>query len=93
NLIVSRLWEQLGDTRRAYAAVQRRRSGPVMNLFGATYLREEARLAAAAGDVNAAIHIYRRYVTVRAEPEPSMLPDLEAAKRELARLEKAAGGK
>ena len=93
NLIVSRLWEQLGDTRRAYAAVQRRRSGPGMNRFGATYLREEARLAAAAGDVNAAIHIYRRYVTVRAEPEPSMLPDLEAAKRELARLEKAAGGK
>jgi hypothetical protein len=51
------------------------------------------RLAALTGDVNAAIRAYQHYVRVRAEPEPSMLPDLEAAKRELARLEKAAGGK
>ena len=93
NLIVARLWEQLGDTRQAYAAVQRRRSGPVINLFGATYVREEARLAAATGDVNAAIRAYQRYVRMRAEPEPSMLADLEAAKRELARLEKTAAGK
>ena len=93
NLIVARLWERLGDPQRAYAATLRWHSGPGLEPFGATALRESARLAAEAGRTDEAIRLYRRYVRVRAAPEPSMLPDLAAARRELARLEQQAGGK
>ena len=93
NLVVARLWEALGDPQRAFAAAQRRPSGPEREPFGTTFLREAARLAAASGQVDAAIGYYRRYVAARAEPEPSMRPDLDAAKRELARLEAMNPGK
>jgi hypothetical protein len=93
NLIVARLWERLGDVRRAYAATQRVRITATPQPFAASYQRERARLAAASGDVNGAIRAYRHYVAERARPEPALVADLEAAKRELARLEKQAGGR
>jgi hypothetical protein len=93
NLIAAGLWEQLGDSRRAFAATQRLRMGPGFYPFGSTFIREGARLAAASGDADAAIQLYRRYIAIRDDPEPSMRSDVEAARHELARLETQSSGK
>jgi eukaryotic-like serine/threonine-protein kinase len=93
NLIVARLWERLGDTRRAYDATKRFQYTTGLPPYQLTYDRERARLAAALGEREDAIHRYRLYVTARARPEPALATDVEHAKRELARLEKLQGGK
>ena len=93
NPVVARLWERLGDVRHAYAASQRFRYNANLMAYFATSIRERARLAAAAGDTADAVRQYRRYVAMRAKPEPVLLPALESARAELARLEKSTSGK
>jgi hypothetical protein len=73
NLIVARLLAELGDTTRALAAIRRGPGGPVGNertphwSLGMLpeFLREEGRLAAAAGDTSGAVRAYRRYLALR----------------------------
>jgi serine/threonine protein kinase/tetratricopeptide (TPR) repeat protein len=88
NLIAAHLWERSGDLHRALAAVRRRVrlvGGPELQ---ATYLREEGRLAAATGDYEGAARAYRRYLTLRDDPEPSLQPQVAKVRSELARIER-----
>jgi hypothetical protein len=64
NLVSARLWEARGDVPRALAAVRRRRHWQ-NTYYEATYLREEARLAALAGDCAGAAYATRAYLTYR----------------------------
>jgi eukaryotic-like serine/threonine-protein kinase len=85
NIIAARLHEALGDTRGALAAIRRHMSG-LQPWFLSTYLREEGRLAALTGDTAAAITAYRHYLALRSDPEPSLRPEADQVRNELAAL-------
>ncbi len=94
NLVAARLFEKLGDTRAALGAARRRSDAwSQNNPYLATHLREEGRLAALAGEREEAIRAYRHYLALRADPEPSLRPQVEAVRRELRQLEKSSAGK
>jgi hypothetical protein len=89
NLVVARLFEQRGDVKRAYQAAARRsvwyaQGSPYL----ATQLREEGRLAALAGEREAAMRAYQHFLGLRILPEPALRPQVEAVRKELARLER-----
>jgi tetratricopeptide (TPR) repeat protein len=86
NLAVARLLEAGGNYTDALAAV-RRRSFDTVPVYLSTYLREEGRLAALAGDTAGAIRAYRQYLVLMAHPEPAVAPRVERIRAELARLE------
>jgi hypothetical protein len=86
NLIVAGLWEASGDVPRALAAIRRRIYGLGYPAFLTTMLREEGRLADLAGDRAGAIDAYTRYLALRSDPEPSLQPEVERVRAELARL-------
>ena len=54
--------------------------------FFSAYLREQGRLAALTGDTERAIRAYSHYLKLRSDPEPEVLPEVEAVRAELARL-------
>jgi len=91
NLILARLKERRGDVRGALAAVRRRETFLTRPLYLSTFLREEGRLAALAGENDAAIEAYRHYLTLRAAPEPPLRSEVEYVRDELGKLEKANG--
>ena len=91
NLILARLKERGGDVRGALAAVRRRETFLTRPLYLSTFLREEGRLAALAGENDAAIEAYRRYLSLRATPEPPLRSGVEYVRDELEKLEKANG--
>jgi len=91
NLIVARLKEDQGDVRGALAAVRRRETFLTRPLYLSTFLREEGRLAALAGENDEAIEAYRHYVTLRAAPEPPLRSEVDYVRDELGKLEKANG--
>ncbi|MDF2772854.1 MAG: putative serine/threonine protein kinase [Geminicoccaceae bacterium] len=94
NLVAARLFEKLGDTRRALAAARRRSDAWAQNNpYLATQLREQGRLAALAGEREEAIRAYRHYLALRADAEPALRPQVEAVRRGLAELEKASVGR
>jgi len=83
NLVAARLHERAGDIPGALAAVRRRLIGIS---FYPTYVRyhaEEGRLAALAGDRQGAILAYRRYLSVRTDPEPRLRPQADRVRAEL----------
>jgi hypothetical protein len=86
NLAVARLLAAGGDYADALAAV-RRRSFDTVPVYLSTYLREEGRLAALAGDTAGAISAYRHYLVLQAHPEPAVAPRVQRIRAELARLE------
>ena len=92
NLILARLKERRGDVRGALAAVRRRETFLTRPLYLSTFLREEGRLAALAGENDAAIEAYRRYLSLRATPEPPLRSGVEYVRDELGKLERANGG-
>ena len=91
NLILARLKERRGDVRGALAAVRRRETFLTRPLYLSTFLREEGRLAALAGENDAAIEAYRHYLTLRAAPEPPLRSEVEYVRDELGKLERANG--
>ncbi|HUQ82528.1 MAG TPA: hypothetical protein VM076_15370, partial [Gemmatimonadaceae bacterium] len=93
NLILARLKERRGDVRGALAAVRRRETFLTRPLYLSTFLREEGRLAALAGENDAAIEAYRHYLTLRAAPEPPLRSEVEYVRDELGKLERANGAK
>jgi len=93
NLILARLKERRGDVRGALAAVRRRETFLTRPLYLSTFLREEGRLAALAGENEAAIEAYRHYLALRAAPEPPLRPEVEYVRDELGKLEKTNGAK
>jgi len=81
-LTMAYLFEDLGQLDRALA-VFRRGTGTA---YLSTTLREEGRLAALTGDREGAIRAYVHYLELRSDPEPEVLPEVEAVRNELARL-------
>ena len=87
NLILARLWEQLGDRANALRAVRRRSGGFLLGpLYLSTFLREEGRLAALTGDTTGAIRAYRHYLALRPNPEPIAQAEVAQVAQELATL-------
>ena len=96
NLVASRLWDRAGNTRKAYDAAQQWTyftNNPGDGSLQATYIREQARLGALAGEREAAIGAYRRYLRLRANAEPSLAHDLATARGELEKLERQSAGR
>jgi TolB-like protein len=83
-LILSRLWEALGDPDRALTAIRNRAQG--LSVFRPPVILREARLAAALGDRETAIRWYEHYLRLRSDPEPVLMPEVEEARRALAAL-------
>jgi DNA-binding SARP family transcriptional activator len=93
NLIVARLLAEQGDTTRALQAIRRGPWGPVAIERGPQwalsmlpeFLREEGRLAAAAGDTAGAIRAYRQYHALRegTSIHPAELVDVQRELRGL----------
>lgn len=87
NLVLAGLWEMVGEADRALAALRRREYHWLLGtLYLSSYLREEGRLAARVGDREGAIRAYRHYLNLRSDPEPSVAPEVELVRDELARL-------
>jgi tetratricopeptide (TPR) repeat protein len=87
NIVLARLYDALGDREAALTAIRRRnRIGLTPTMFLSTFLREEGRLAAAAGDRDGAIRAYSHYLAIRPDPEPAVQPEVERVRGELARL-------
>lgn len=95
NLVASRLWERAGNVQRAYEAAQRwaTGSGSEVGSVYATYLREQGRLGAAAGNREAAIAAYRQYLRLRARHEPVLDRDVATVRAELEKLERQSSGR
>jgi eukaryotic-like serine/threonine-protein kinase len=86
NLEAARLFERDGKPERALRAVRRRAHQWQDYSFLSTVTREEGRLAALTGDKAGAIAAYQLYLRFRANPEPSLIPERDRIKAELARL-------
>jgi serine/threonine protein kinase len=93
SLVAGRLWEDRGDVARALAALRRRLRGIGANYYESTWQRELGRLAALAGEREAAIRAYRIYLIRRANPEPALAAEVAHVRAELARLERASAGR
>jgi hypothetical protein len=87
NLVLTRLWEAVGDLPRALGAVRRfEYDDPVGAAYLATRLRVEGRLAALAGDRQAAVRAYTHYLGLVNQPEFRVQPLVKQVRQELARL-------
>ncbi len=89
HLIIARLAQRQGDLRLALRSL-RQRDGAYVKLpwYFSTFLREEGRMAALAGDTVGAIRAYQWYLTLRPSPEPEIRPQVERVRAELARLQR-----
>ncbi len=87
NVLLAKLWERHGDLARALRAA-RRGSGQLMGRpnYLSSFLREEGRLAARTGDRAGAIRAYQRYLMLRDDPEPSVRPEVDRVRSDLAAL-------
>jgi tetratricopeptide (TPR) repeat protein/TolB-like protein len=85
NLLVTRLWQEQGNWPRAEGAARRRYKG-LNPQYLSTHLREEGRAAALAGHRDAAIRAYQHYLALRYDPEPSVRPEVDQVRSELAAL-------
>jgi hypothetical protein len=83
---VARWREAQGDLPGALRAIQRCVADMGMNFILAYCLREEGRIAALAGEQEAAIKAYNRYLDLRYNPEPSVKPEVDRVRAELAQL-------
>jgi tRNA A-37 threonylcarbamoyl transferase component Bud32/tetratricopeptide (TPR) repeat protein len=86
NLVAGRLWHERGETARALAAVRRRAEGPQPRTVYVSQVRDEARYAALVGDRESAVRAYRHYLTLRADPEPALRPQVDSVRAELEAL-------
>jgi predicted negative regulator of RcsB-dependent stress response len=86
NLEVARLQESRGNLAGALRALRRRAYFSWDLTFFSTALREEGRIAMLAGDRAGAIRAYQHYLALRSDPEPSLKPEVEQVRSELATL-------
>ena len=87
NLVIARLSEARGDRAAALAAIRRRLYNVAEPLYLSSYLREEGRLAALAGDREGAIRAYRHYLALRSDPEPALRGQVEQVRGRLNALQ------
>src|SRR3989475_361152 len=87
-LLTQRLWEGEGEPVRALRAARRRYYGwgPESTRYLSSLLKDEGRLAALTGDREGAIRAYQHYLALSTDPEPSMKPEVDRVRLELARL-------
>ena len=89
SIALAKAWEKLGEPKRALAAIGRY---ALWNTESMPYLgmqvREQGRLAALAGDRKRAVRSYRHYLGMRALAEPSLKPQVDSVRQELARVER-----
>jgi serine/threonine-protein kinase len=88
SIFAARAWEKLGEKAKALAMIGRyavwsSESVPYLGL----QLREQGRLAAAAGDRKRAMRSYAHYLGMRSDPESSVRPQVDSVRSELARLQ------
>jgi serine/threonine-protein kinase len=74
NIAVARLYERLGDSRAALAAIRRRGYMSGWPRYLASARREESRLALAQGDSSAAAEANRLYMSLRLDAESMIAP-------------------
>ena len=87
-LTAGRLLEKYRGPAAALSAVRRRSTWWSNDMpYLAAQLREQGRLAALAGERDEAVMSLRHYLALRPAPEPSQAAEVEAVKKELARLE------
>ena len=84
----ARAWEKVGDRQRALSMIGR---FAVWNSEAMPYLglqlREQGRIAAAAGDRKRARRAYHHYLGMRVDAEASVRPQVDSVRRELAKIE------
>jgi hypothetical protein len=87
-LLTQRLWEAEGEPARALRAARRRYYGwgPESTRYLSSLLKDEGRLAALTGDRRGAIRAYEHYLALRSDPEPSLKPEADRVRAELAQL-------
>ena len=92
---LARLYEKQGRTDRALRAVRRRFSpnGEPEPPGLAEAYRLEGQYAAQLGDRADAIRAYRNYLRMRVDPEPSMIPQRDSVRAELAKVGDLEGAK
>lgn len=88
-LSASRVYEELDAPLRALRTLDRRSyvAYPYEVRHEVEILRRMGAYAAAAGDTTRALREYGRYLTLREDPEPSMLGEVDAVRAEVVRLE------
>jgi hypothetical protein len=82
-ILLARLYERLGDRRRALEVLRRRPYMAGWPAYLATELALEGRLAEATADSTTARRAYERYLALRADPEPGVLPSVDSVRRRL----------
>jgi len=89
-VVLARAYELLGQPARALAVLRRR---PYEQWWTprhlAQSLRMEGRLAAQVGDTAGAIAAYRRYLVLRSDPDPDLIPKTDTVRAALAALHPA----
>jgi len=60
--------------------------GPESTRYLSSLLKDEGRLAALTGDREGAIRAYEHYLALRSDPEPSLKPEVDRVRAELAKL-------
>ena len=86
-IVGARIWEKLGEPARALSMIGRYAvwSSEAMPYLG-LQLREQGRIAAKAGDRKRAIRSYEHYLRMHANAEPSLVPQMDSVRRELAQV-------
>lgn len=84
NYDVALAFARRGEWRSAAAAARRRlfNRAPRLTVF----VRDEGRWSALAGDTASAIRAFERYLMLRENPEPVLVPERDSIRAELARL-------
>jgi len=85
-LVAASIHHERGELGLALDAV-RKRTMHVPPLFEATFLRLEGDFAAEMGDREAAIGAYTKYLRLRSDPDPALIPERDRVRRALAELE------
>ena len=85
-LLLSRLYERVGQRRRALEVLRRRPYMAGWPAYLATVWAEEGRLAEAMADSATARRAYERYLVLRDQPEPEVMPGVDSVRRRLGSL-------
>jgi serine/threonine-protein kinase len=93
NLIAAKLWQVLGDDRRAAAAASRQDWTTYSPVFASAFMRESARIAERLGDREKAIRLWRSYLALREHAVPALQQELPDIRARLAKLEQESRGR
>ncbi|HSL68757.1 MAG TPA: hypothetical protein VK864_00880, partial [Longimicrobiales bacterium] len=86
HLVIGRLYRRLGEPRAAWEALRRRPYLSGWPRYLAATLRTEAELAVELGQDADALEAYRKYLALRDDPEPQLIPEVERVRENVARL-------